>query len=99
MTAAERLAQLAGHGGTAAALLLVIGTGATAGVALVDYSQLLTGSAATHLLTDIAVPPAPTFSGGGGGGLTRYTTPMRQALLRDRRERDEELLILLGGGK
>ena len=67
MTAAERLVALAGIGGTAGALLLMIGTGATAGAALVDYSQLPTGTAAEHLLVDHAVvTPTPIYGGGGG---------------------------------
>lgn len=51
-TAAERLVHLAGTTGTAAALLLMIGSGATAGEALVDYSGLPSGTAAEHLLVD-----------------------------------------------
>lgn len=51
-TAGERLATLAGTTGTAATLLLLIGTGVTAGDALVDYSMLTTSTAAEHLMTD-----------------------------------------------
>ncbi len=54
MTAGERLHQLAGISGTAAALLLAIGAGATTGAALVDYSGLATGTAAEHLLAEQA---------------------------------------------
>lgn len=61
MTAADRLIALAGTTGTAAALLLAIGTGATAGAALVDYSGLPSATAAVHLLHDLA---PPTFGGG-----------------------------------
>ena len=52
MTAGERLAFLAGASGTAAALLLMIGAGATTGAALLDYSALPTATAAEHLLSD-----------------------------------------------
>jgi hypothetical protein len=58
MTAAERLLQLAGATGTAAVLLLSIGTGATAGDALVEYSGLESATASEHLLADVAVPVA-----------------------------------------
>lgn len=69
MTAAERLLQLAGATGTAAVLLLAIGTGVTSGEALVDYSGLTTGTAAEHLLTDVAPPSGGSqLSGGGGAG-------------------------------
>lgn len=98
-TAAERLLHLAGHGGTAAALLLAIGTGATTGAALTNYSGLPVGTAAAHLLMDkTAVPPAPTFGSGGGASYGRSPS-VRQVIRRDRRDRDEELVILLGGGK
>lgn len=66
MTAAERLKQLAGTTGTAAALLLAIGIGATAGDALANYSGMLTGSAEAHLLAekqDVQTPPSATSSG------------------------------------
>lgn len=97
-TAAERLLHLAGHGGTAAALLLAIGTGATTGAALANYSQLPAGTAAAHLLMEkTAVPPAPTFGSGGGASYGR-SSPVRQVIRRDRRDRDEEL-IWMGGGK
>ena len=52
MTAAERLLQLAGTTGTAAALLMAIGAGSTAGEALANYSGLLVGSASVHLLAE-----------------------------------------------
>ncbi len=52
MTAAERLVFLAGAGGTAAALLLTIGSGTTSGAALVNYSELGTNTAAVHLLAE-----------------------------------------------
>ncbi len=59
MTAGERLKLLAGASGTAGALLLVIGAGATAGEALVNYSGLPTGTAAQHLLTDATNKGSP----------------------------------------
>lgn len=52
MTAGERLAQLAGQGGTAASLLALLGVGATTGALLASYSGLTTGTAADHLLVD-----------------------------------------------
>jgi len=60
MTAAERLLALSKATGAASALLLAIGSGATAGEALVDYSHLSTNTAAIHLLADVV-------SGGGIG--------------------------------
>ena len=58
MTAAERLLQLAGSSGVAAALLLSIGSGATAGDALNDYSSIESGTAAEHLLSERVAPMA-----------------------------------------
>ena len=89
MTAAERLAYLAGTTGTAAALLLAIGTGATAGTALVDYSGLPTGTAAEHLLAEHADDEEDT---GGFWGPAPRTMPSR----RPRRRREEPALIALG---
>ncbi len=66
MMAGERLHQLAGISGTAAALLLAIGAGATTGAALVDYSGLATGTAAQHLLAERVTPSAPPAGGGYG---------------------------------
>ena len=60
MTTGERLALLAGASGTAAALLLLIGSGATTGEALVDFSQLPTATAAEHLLAEGDGVQAPT---------------------------------------
>jgi hypothetical protein len=88
-TAGERLRQLAGSWGEAGALLLMIGSGATAGAALVSYSGLTTGSAAAHLLAERAESPAPSL---GGFGL--YAEPARR--LRARIRRDEELILLKG---
>jgi hypothetical protein len=56
MTAAERLLTLAGVTGTAGALLMMIGSGASAESALVDYSRIDTATAATHLLVDKRSP-------------------------------------------
>ena len=50
MTAAERLLALSKTTGAAGALLLLIGSGATAGAALLDYSGLESATAAEHLL-------------------------------------------------
>jgi hypothetical protein len=52
VTAGERLVALAGHSGTAGALLLAIGSGATAGAALVNYSRLSSATAGEHLLVE-----------------------------------------------
>lgn len=63
MTAAERLLQLSKLSGvTAAAALLAIGSGANAGQALTNYSQLQSGTASEHLLTE-----KQQLLGGGGG--------------------------------
>ena len=50
VTAAERLLSLSKTTGAAGALLLLIGSGATAGAALLDYSGLESATAADHLL-------------------------------------------------
>jgi len=56
MTALERLRLLAGPGGTTGdALKRLAGTAGVAGVLLVAYSGLDTGTAAQHLLYDRAV--------------------------------------------
>jgi len=86
-TAGERLLHLAGATGSAAALLLAIGAGATTGAALVDHSGLPTGSAAEHLLAKrTAVPPAPTLHHGGASGRGSSRA------VRMRTRRDDELL-------
>lgn len=78
--AADRLKALSGLAGvSAAAMLLAIGSGATAGACLVDYSGLATGTAAQHLLADVAVRPAPSISGGMLFRLPRYTPGKRPA--------------------
>ena len=85
MTAGERLHQIAGISGTAAALLLVIGAGATTGAALVDYSGLATGTAAEHLLVE-RVDTTPQ-SGGGYG--TRADQLGHEAIEAARRQANE----------
>jgi hypothetical protein len=82
-TAAERLVALAGSTGSAGALLLMIGSGATAGAALVDYSGLASDTAGNHLLTDRDQPqPEPGF-----GAVHRPYVKRRP------REEDEALLL------
>jgi len=75
MTAGERLVTLAGTGGVAGTLLLLMGSGATAGEALVDYSKLSTGTAETHLLVD-------SIRTNRGGGWERFSElkPIRARL-------------------
>lgn len=84
-TAGDRLRSLAGVGGTAATLLLLIGSGVTAGDALVDYSGLPSATAAVHLMTDVAVEAPGSTGGGWVGG-----SPRR------RKTENDEALILLG---
>jgi hypothetical protein len=67
MTAGERLSSLAGTSGTAGALLMMIGTGTTAGEYLVSYSGLGFSTAAASLLFDRPVAPSGFPSGGAGG--------------------------------
>ena len=55
MTAAERLLSLSKTTGAAGALLLLIGSGATAEAALLDYSGLESATAADHLLYEKVV--------------------------------------------
>ena len=70
-TAAERLVALSGRGTTtAAAHLLAIGIGLTAGAALVNYSGLTSGTATEHLLTE----RVREASGGFFFGKTKYRT-------------------------
>lgn len=63
MTTGERLVALAGAGGTAGALLLMIGAGSTSGEALVNYSGLPSGTAEQHLLADGGSMPNPSVNG------------------------------------
>ena len=69
MTAAERLVALAGTTGTAAALLLLIGSGSTAGAALVNYSGVTSDTAAVHLMTDVASDATPSVGAGHPKGI------------------------------
>jgi hypothetical protein len=71
-TAGDRLATIAKTAGTAATLLALLGSGATAGALLVDYSGLETGTAAQHLLVD--VDQTEPVNGGGGG---KFSTAAR----------------------
>jgi hypothetical protein len=76
MTAGERLRQLAGFSGSAAALLLSLGTGATAGELLRSHSGLVTGTASEHILVEVNVPVVvpenkpPLLTGGRGGAVS-----------------------------
>ena len=96
MTAAERLVALAGSTGTAAALLLLLASGATAGEALTAYSGLDGETAAVHLLTDILVPEDDEEDTDSIGG---FFGPEPRLMLdpRPRRRRlEEEVLALCG---
>jgi len=86
MTAGDRLRFLAGQAGAAGALLLLIGSGATAGDALVDYSGLPTGTAAQHLLADnLTTDEGGIGHGGiGHGGKKHELTQSEKQRLRDR---------------
>lgn len=93
MTSGERLRSLAGVGGSAAALLLLIGTGATAGEALRDYSGLASATAVGHLLADVGIPPEePTYTQGGAPITRRKQQPSK--ILRARMVRDNDILFL-----
>ena len=84
MTAAERLLALSRTTGAAGALLLAIGSGATAEAALLDYSDLGNVSAAEHLLYEkVSVDH-------GGFVSPRTDDPQR------RRKRDDETLLMIG---
>lgn len=106
MTTGERLRLLAGAGGAAGVLLLVIGTGATAGEALVNYSQLPTGTAAQHLLMDVHVEPPivqPALSYGGGSSVIwnkiskTYSNNEKLRLRKVKKRRDEDSWFIIGG--
>lgn len=95
-TAGARLAQLAGISGAAGVLLLAIGSGATAGAALVNYSGLPSATAAQHL----------EFTKTQKGGIVPYQDHDdrgRQAYIRDierrlsevYREDDEKILAVI----
>ena len=91
MTAAERLAQLSGLAGvSAAAMLLAIGTGGTAGALLLSRSSLASDTAAAHLLDAGNV----VIATGGGGWIGKKTK--RKAREESRPvENDEALIIAL----
>lgn len=72
--------------GTTGVYAALIDTGATAGAALVDYSGLPTGTAAEHLLAEVAAQPEPGFSGG---------LPWRPYKRRPREEAEAILLAVL----
>jgi hypothetical protein len=83
-TAGSRLASIAKTAGTAATLLALIGSGATAGAMLVNYSSLASGTAAQHLLVDPVVIPEATWSlQYGGGKLSKETAEDRTRLFRE----------------
>jgi hypothetical protein len=77
MTAAERLLALSKATGAAGALLLAIGSGATAEAALLDYSALGSVTAAEHLLYEKVA----------GGGIGHGKKKLRWI------ERDGKILI------
>jgi hypothetical protein len=55
MIAGTRLTQVSGLSGVSAGVMMqAIGTGVTAGDALVNYSGLPTATAGVHLMTDVA---------------------------------------------
>jgi hypothetical protein len=93
VTAGERLVALAGSG-QAGVLLLSIGSGATAGAALVDYSGLTSATAAVHLMTDVATetegPPPITY---WDSMLVGSHTPTKK---KQKKQELEILLLLLG---
>ena len=84
ITASDRLVALSSQSGTAGHLLLLIGTGPTAGESLVNYSGLETGTAEEHLMLD---------------RVQRIGRPFRRFLLEgiafDIDEDDEELMMML----
>lgn len=85
-TAAERLQELSGLAGvTAAAMLLSIGSGATAGALLVSRSTLSSATAAAHLL-DAGVQTSAPASGGSWVASPRRYRP---------KDEDEALLLLV----
>lgn len=71
IVAAQRLRNLAGIAGPAIVLLSLIGTGATTGAALANYSGRHGITAAEHLLTEHA--PSVQDTGPTIGGGRRYT--------------------------
>jgi hypothetical protein len=88
VTAAERLVALAGTSGTAGALLLAIGSGATTGAALVNYSGLLTGTASEHLMTDV-------IAIGGGWSGDDFITVRKPYSVKFDHEDEEDLISVV----
>lgn len=82
MTAAERLLFLSKATGAAGALLLAIGSGATAEAALLDYSALDSVTAAEHLLYEKVV------GHGGGTDSNVNLVKLRESIKRAKDERD-----------
>lgn len=91
MTTGERLASLAGTTGAAATLLLLIGTGVTTGEALVNYSQLPTGTAAQHLLVEKVVDQPKR-----GGGYSRYIEHVAEK--RQEKDLQDMLFMVIASG-
>jgi len=83
VTTAERLLSLSKATGAAGALLLAIGSGATAEAALLDYSALDSVTAAEHLLYE-------KVTGGHGGGTDSHVNlvKLREGIKRAQEERD-----------
>lgn len=100
-TAAERLLQLAGAPGTAAALLLAIGQGLTTGEALVAYSGTAGMTAGEHLLSDGLHPILvdrellQPVAVKGLAGRRRRLSGRDEARRRALRKADEEIVLLL----
>lgn len=97
MTAADRLRLLAGTTGSAAALLLAIGSGSTTGDALLDYSSIDSGTAAEHLLTEVQKLKM-VFGGSGWNWEDQYQVGHLKAknhLDEDIQIEDEEIIEFL----
>ena len=89
MTAGERLKQLSTlTGASAAAMLLTIGQGATAGAVLTDYAGF--GATAGEMLLYEQVAPLPDYYGGGLSGWT--TKPSKQEATRAIKQPREDIL-------
>jgi hypothetical protein len=83
MTAAERLLSISKATGAAGALLLAIGSGATAEAALLDYSALESVTAAEHILYE-----KPSAGHGGGSDSHVNLVKLRESIKRAQEERD-----------